>query len=210
MYILDLIGVFAFAFFGAVTGLKRHFNLLGTSTCAFLTALGGGTIRALLLDQQPAYFHDSLYLIILLFGIILAIITEQHLKKITPLLLLLDAIGLVTFAYIGANAASQAGLGLPIIAGFAVLTAAGGGMMSDLIAGKSPHVFRDTAYVVPALALAGSYWALGSQAQQVPNIALLLMLSFLIRLGFLYTSSWRSWLRGGYARTKQMVAFSFK
>ena len=57
--IFDLIGTFAFAVYGAYAGLKKNLDLFGVFVCAFLTAVGGGTIREMLLDQLPFYFHQA-------------------------------------------------------------------------------------------------------------------------------------------------------
>jgi uncharacterized membrane protein YeiH len=142
IYILDILGVFAFSFLGACTALQGRLNAIGVLTCAFLSSLGGGTIREVMLDHVPFYFHDRRYLLTVLLACVMAWIIRDRLPLLMKVMPVLDAIGLVVFAYIGANAAGLAHLGLSGMLLFALLTAMGGGILSDLVAHQTPKSSR--------------------------------------------------------------------
>ena len=123
IYLLDLIGVFAFAFCGARVALDSRFGAFGVLACAFLPALGGGTVRELLLDRTPGYLTQPEYLGTVLAAALLAAATQRHAERLSPTITAMDAIGVVTFAYIGAHAAVGAGFPLVGVLFVAVVTA---------------------------------------------------------------------------------------
>lgn len=188
VYILDLVGTFAFAYYGAQSALQRSRSLLYILACGFLTALGGGTIREIILLHLPFYLHDPLYDGMVLLGIVTAGIWYRSSKQLNRIIVLADAIGLVTFAYIGARSADIAGFGQFDTLIFALLTAIGGGTMSDLLLGRQPVLLREKLYVVPALFIGLGYVLLGAASQQPCEIALLLVTGYALRLLVIYTN----------------------
>ncbi len=160
--------MFAFAFLGAHNAIERRFNAWGIVVCAFLPALGGGTIRTFLLHTSPAYLSNNLYVLLVLAGAALAVLLRPYLRLLQGYLLVLDAIGMAAFACSGAHAAVAAHVDLPGVIGCAALTASGGGVLSDLVAGKKPHLFtREIWYGLPPVLMGAAYWALGASAQHV-------------------------------------------
>ena len=186
MYDLDLLGTFAFAVFGAYKALEKRYNLYGVLTCAALTALGGGTIRETLLHHLPRYFSDHTYLYITIAGAITAAVLYRRSRRLHRFMLVIDAIGLATFALIGAQKAGLAGLGLVGAVFFASLTAAGGGILTDILTHNRPKVFTDDLYILPA-ALAGALYYLTAGTAR-PNLAIIflcLLTPLAIRIGWL-------------------------
>ncbi|MEX5633121.1 trimeric intracellular cation channel family protein [Parafrankia sp. FMc2] len=181
--LLDLVGVFAFAFFGASSATESRLNLWGVITCGTLTALGGGTVRDLLLDRQPAYFHDYAYVYAVMVAVTLALAGRRHVDRISTPMEILDSVGLVAFSYIGAQAARNAGLGIVPTLGFAALTAVGGGACSDVVAGRTPMVFRDRSCLVPPLVLGVLCWTMGPHCEEAPTATALLIGVLLLRVG---------------------------
>jgi uncharacterized membrane protein YeiH len=186
IYILDILGVFAFSFLGACTALQGRLNVIAVLTCAFLSALGGGTIREVMLDRVPFYFHDGWYLIAVLLASMMAWIVREGLPLLRHVMAVLDAIGLVVFAYIGAHAAAHAHLGLSGMLLFALLTAIGGGILSDLAAHRTPQVFQNALYAVPPILLAVLYWYLADIRDQPFTVPLLLISAFAVRMLSIY------------------------
>jgi uncharacterized membrane protein YeiH len=185
IYTLDLIGVFAFAVFGSYKALEKGFNTYGVITCAALTALGGGTIRELILRHIPIYFTNHAYLYVTLAAAVLTIAVREHFLKVRHYVLIIDAIGLAAFAFIGARKADMAGLGLVGMVFFAILTAAGGGILTDIVAGDKPSPFSDELYVFPA-AIGGSlYWLIDAHRAAVIATGIVLAVPFTIRTGWL-------------------------
>jgi uncharacterized membrane protein YeiH len=186
IYILDILGVFAFSFLGACTALQGRLNVIGVLTCAFLSSLGGGTIREVMLDHVPFYFHDRRYLLTVLLACVMAWIIRERLPLLMNVMPVLDAIGLVVFAYIGAHAAALAHLRLSGMLLFALLTAIGGGILSDLAAHQRPQVFRNAPYAIPPVLLAVLYWQLADLRDQPFTVPLLLISAFAVRMLSIY------------------------
>src|SRR4030095_12769133 len=124
-------------------------DLFGTFVCASLTALGGGTVREIVLHGRPGYFIDYVYVLVVAIGVALVIALYSYFAATSRWLLVLDAVGLATFAFIGANRAAQAGYGLGAMMFCAALTAVGGGVLSDLMSGRAPQLFYGDFYAVP-------------------------------------------------------------
>lgn len=156
--ILDLIGTFAFASYGSYFAIKKNFDIFGIFVCAFLTAVGGGTIRELILNHVPFYFYDSRYIFTILAGVVFTILIFRYFNKINNFMLLLDAIGLVTFAFIGASKALTADLGLFGVLSFATVTAIGGGMMRDVVMREVPEIMHRNLYATIAIIFGFLFW----------------------------------------------------
>lgn len=181
VYMLDLLGTSVFAAYGAHIGLNQKLNVLGISVAAFLSAVGGGTVRCLLMHTVPFYFFDSHYIEAIALGIAFAFVTYRFFRYIHFPILLIDAIGLVTFAYIGAHIAESSHLGLFGIVFFAGLTATGGGILRDLLIGKVPEIFRESSYATPAILLGIAYRILLPYMTQTLAVYGLLLFFFLVR-----------------------------
>jgi uncharacterized membrane protein YeiH len=186
IYILDIVGVFAFSFLGACTALQGRLNVIGVLTCAFLSALGGGTIREVMLDRIPFYFHDRWYLLTVLLASMMAWIVRERLPLLRHVMPVLDAIGLVVFAYIGAHAAAHAHLGFSGMLLFALLTAIGGGILSDLVAHRTPQVFQNALYAAPPILVAVLYGYLADLRDPPLTVPLLLISAFGVRMLSIY------------------------
>lgn len=184
MYLLDLLSVFAFAFFGAHAGMKHRFTLLGVVTCAFLPALGGGTIREILLDHHPIYLNDPAYGLVVL-GATLFAITTQRLAIVKRYMSILDALGMVVFAYLGASAAHHADLGIIGSIVFAIVTACGGGILCDLLTHQTPHAFTHRFYALPPLLLGALFWAMGGSTGSFSTMFLISGF-FILQLAIIY------------------------
>lgn len=161
---LDMLGVFAFALSGGLVGLRARLDLFGVLVLAWVTGLGGGIIRDLLLGATPPVGISDWRLIITGLGAGLIVFTlhgpvrtaaERRPRSagvITALVKILDAVGLSVFAVAGSLKAIQ--LDSPWLAAIVVggVTAIGGGMIRDVLAGQVPEVLQRELYAVPAVA----------------------------------------------------------
>lgn len=186
IHFFDLIGTFAFAVFGANIAIGKRLDIFGVLVCAFLTAFGGGTIRSLLLAKTPFYFYNNIYILIVLLGILFSIITYRYFKKIKKVMLLIDSVGLATFALIGAAAAVAAGMGMFGIITLAILNAVGGGIIRDAITHELPSIFHEGLYATPAAILGLLYGLFPSMQHNASFIFFLLGSTFLIRVASIY------------------------
>lgn len=160
--ILDLLGVAVFAMSGALAAARKHLDLLGVVVIAAVTAIGGGTIRDLLLDRHPVFWiADPVYLYIILAAAALTILYTRRFRPPDRALLLADALGLGLFTISGTQVGERAGL--PGIAAvlMGTLTGAAGGVMRDILTREIPLIFRrGQIYATAAIAGATLYLVL--------------------------------------------------
>ncbi len=182
LFILDLIGTFAFASFGAYLAQKKGFDIFGISTCAFLSALGGGTVREVILNKIPFYFYNPTYFYIIAVSILFTVIFYKRFHKFSKVMLYVDAIGLSTFAYIGASRAFQENLGPVGIIVMATLTAVGGGLIRDISLRELPQIFYKDFYASPAIILGILYSIFSSEMVNIFSSYLLIFIVILLRI----------------------------
>jgi len=150
---LDLIGTFAFGLNGALTAVRlARLDIVGVITLGMITALGGGIIRDILLDDlPPATFQDWRYLAVAASGALIAFLFSQRLDRLAWPIEVLDAVGLSVFAVTGATKALEFGLGPAQAVILGAITAVGGGTLRDALIREIPSVMRDGLYAIPAL-----------------------------------------------------------
>lgn len=195
IYILDIVGTFAFAVYGAHVAIKKEFDIFGIFVSAFLTAFGGGTLREFILGNIPFYFYDNNYIFVCLAGCIFSIAVYKVFNKISRYVLLVDAIGLSTFAFIGAEKADEAGLGVFAIIFLATMTAVGGGLLRDITIREVPQILHRDFYASPAMFLGASFAILREYRHNALFIGFLIFLTFALRLCAIHFrfSLWRPW-----------------
>ena len=186
IYILDILGTFTFAAYGAYVGQRKKFDIFGILICAFLTGLGGGTIRELILGNMLFYFSDYNYVYAILAGTAFSICIYKMFDKINKYMLVVDAVGLATFALIGAAKAADAELGPVAIIFLATITAVGGGLLRDVSIREVPQILYRDFYASPAIFLGVVYAILGSHMQKAHFVYLLVAATFLLRLLAMY------------------------
>jgi uncharacterized membrane protein YeiH len=153
LLVLDLAGTFAFALNGAWTAVRSvRLDIVGVITLGMITALGGGIIRDILLDDlPPATFEDWRYLAVAAGGAFIAFLLGRHLDRLAGAITLADAVGLSVFAVTGASKALDFGLGPAQAVILGTITGVGGGTLRDVLIGQIPSVLRTGLYAVPAL-----------------------------------------------------------
>lgn len=153
--VVNLLGVFAFAFSGAMKAIREQLDLLGILVLSVVTALGGGVIRDLLINRTPYAFSAIPDLAVAALGAVAAGLLFKLLRRDMSncrYIVISDALGLSAFTITGALIAYHAGvpgLGQIIIA---TVTAVGGGVLADLLLGKVPTVLKDDCYATCAIA----------------------------------------------------------
>ena len=182
IYLLDLLGTFTFAAYGAYVGQRKQFDIFGISTCAFLTALGGGTIREVILGNMLFYFCDYNYVYAIILGTVFSIFVYDKFEKINGYMLVVDAVGLTTFAMIGAATAGEADLGAFAIIFLATISAVGGGLLRDVSIREVPQIFYRDFYASPAIFLGAMYAVFGGYMGRSLCVYALITCTFILRL----------------------------
>ena len=150
---LDLAGIFVFAVSGGLTAVRKDLDVVGILVLAIVTGLGGGILRDVLLGRlPPASLDDWRYLIAPVVAGLLAFRFPSTVGRMEQLITGFDAAGLGLFCATGAITATEAGLS-PIPATLlGTITAVGGGVLRDVLAGRVPVVLRSEIYALPATA----------------------------------------------------------
>ena len=168
LYLLDLAGVAVFSISGVLAARDRDLDLLGVIVVAAITAIGGGTLRDLLLDRHPIFWvTDASYLTVI---IVSAVMTVIYVRKWPPpgvILLVADALGLALFALSGAQYAEAAQCPPLIIIIMGTMTGVMGGIIRDVITARVPLILRREIYATAAIAGVVVYLLL--QAIDVPR-----------------------------------------
>lgn len=150
---LDLVGVFVFALSGGLVAVKKRFDLFGVLSLALAAALGGGIVRDLLLgDTPPVGISDWRLLTAAGLGGLVTFLYQPGVERISRLVRVLDAVGLSAFAVSGSlKAVSFPDIPPTAAVLVGLITAVGGGVIRDVLAGQVPEVLRRELYALPAL-----------------------------------------------------------
>jgi len=158
LYFLDLFGVGVFAVSGALAAGRKSMDLLGVVIIAVVTAVGGGTLRDLLLDRHPVFWiADSWYLSVIIVSALFTIWYTRHKEPPEKALLLADALGLAVFTITGAQITQSVISNEVITAIMAAVTGTAGGLIRDVLSNDIPLILRRDIYATAALAGAAVY-----------------------------------------------------
>ena len=161
IYVLDILGTFAFAISGALVASDKKFDLFGVIIIAFVTAVGGGMLRDVLIDAHPInWIGDLNYLWTILAAVVLTFLFKSKISHLSKTMFLFDTIGLSVFTLLGL----QKGLNFelhPIIALImGMISAVFGGVLRDVLTNKIPLIFEKEIYASACLAGGISYLSL--------------------------------------------------
>ena len=141
--LLDLIGIGVFAVSGALAAGRKRLDLLGVFVLAAVTAIGGGTVRDLLLARQPiVWLTDTTYLGVIVAAVAVTFAFVRWRRPPLASLLVADALGLALFSVAGAQIAEAAGLPAVSVVVLGTMTGVGGGVIRDVLSAEVPFVLR--------------------------------------------------------------------
>jgi len=168
-----MIAITAEAMSGALAAGRRNMDLFGVALIAFLTALGGGTVRDILLGNFPVtWTQHPRYIYMTITGGLITIAIARFMRHLHQLFLVLDAIGLVAFTVIGCNVALKLGYDTIVVVMSGITTGIFGGILRDILCNRTPQVLRHELYASVSLVVALLYLELLNQGLS-ENITLL-------------------------------------
>jgi uncharacterized membrane protein YeiH len=168
-----MIAITAEAMSGALAAGRRNMDLFGVALIAFLTALGGGTVRDILLGNFPVtWTQHPRYIYMTITGGLLTIAIARLMRHLHQLFLVLDAAGLVAFTVIGCNVALKLGYDTIVVVMSGITTGIFGGILRDILCNRTPQVLRHELYASVSLVVALLYLELLNQGLS-ENITLL-------------------------------------
>jgi len=152
LYIIDFIGVTVFAISGALTAVDKKLDIFGIAAVAFITALGGGTLRDVLMGSTPVgWMNDLRYLIMIVVGLLISILFRKHVQKLRNTFFLFDTIGIAVFTVLGIQKALALGIHPVIAVMMGMISAVFGGVTRDVICNEIPLIFRKEIYALACL-----------------------------------------------------------
>jgi len=145
---IEVLGIIAFALTGIYAAKKKGMDLIGVYSLAMVTALGGGSLRDVMLNRHPLFWveHYQYPILLLAISILSSIIAQEYFekKRLVNIVLALDALGLGSFSASGASIADHMGCTLFISSILGVITGVFGGVMRDIVCNEIPYVFQRT------------------------------------------------------------------
>lgn len=158
LHILYIIAITAEAMTAALSAGRRNMDWIGVCIIAWVTALGGGTIRNILLDHYPmTWVAHPEYLLITAGGALFAALIASVMKRLRTLFLYLDALGLVVFTIIGCQVAEQMQLPVIIVLLSGMITGCAGGVLRDVLCNDVPLLFRKEVYASVSIVTGAVY-----------------------------------------------------
>lgn len=145
--VLEIVGTMAFAMSGVLTAMKKKLDPFGVFIIAFVTAVGGGTLRDVLIGKTPVGWMLNLeYVYMIIIGFVLAIVFRKKFDKLRTSLFLFDTIGLGVYTLTGLRKGIEIGLHPIICIALGTITACFGGVIRDILCNEIPVIFRKEIY----------------------------------------------------------------
>lgn len=159
---IEFVGTFAFALSGIRLASAKHFDIFGAWIVGMATAIGGGTIRDLMLGLQPFWMTNSIYFICCAVAVLWVMIFRRYLVQQSNAWFIFDTIGLALFNVIGIEKTLNMGLPLWTAITMGGVTGAAGGVIRDVLINEVPLIFRKEIYAMACVA-GGMVYVVGNE-----------------------------------------------
>ena len=158
IFIIDIVGTLAFALSGVMAAVERKFDFFGTIILAFVTAVGGGTLRDILLGSTPVdWMSSDIHIWVILSSIPIAYLFMNTLKRMRKTMFIFDTVGIGLFTILGLEKALDIGMSPMVAVMMGVVSAVFGGITRDILSNQVPLIFRKEVYALACLVGAVSY-----------------------------------------------------
>lgn len=156
---IDILGTVAFAISGVLVAMEKRLDLFGVLIIAFVTAIGGGTLRDLLIGNTPVvWMRDLTYVSTIAITVVFAVIFVNQLKYLRKSLFLFDTIGIGLYTMLGIEKGLQAELSPIMCIALGTMTASFGGVLRDILCNEIPVIFRKEIYATACILGGASYF----------------------------------------------------
>lgn len=147
IYFVDLFGTCVFAISGVLTAIQKKFDLVGSLIIGFVTAIGGGTIRDVLIGRFPVgWLGDRMYIVAVFTGFLIAYLFQKQVMQLKKSMFLFDTIGIGLFTILGIGISLNQGLQVEYALIMGVISACFGGIIRDVLTNEIPLIFRKEIY----------------------------------------------------------------
>ena len=188
IFVIDIIGTFVFAISGITAAIERKFDLFGTIILALVTAIGGGTLRDVMIGATPVgWMQSDVHIWVILSTLPIAYFFLDFLLKLRRTFLLFDTIGIGLFTILGLEKALAVGLSPTVAVMMGVVSAVFGGIIRDILSNQVPLIFRKEVYAFACLSGALVYLGLEYISPiETLNMVLSILVVITIRLLAIY------------------------
>ena len=153
IYFIDLFGTCVFAISGVLAAIQKKFDLVGSLIIGFVTAIGGGTVRDVLIGRFPVgWLNDRNYFLVIIVGYLIAYLFKNKVIQYRKSMFLFDTIGIGLFTILGIQISLEQGLHIEHCLIMGVISACFGGVIRDTLANEIPLIFRKEIYATACLA----------------------------------------------------------
>ncbi len=158
--VVEFLGTFAFAISGIRHAAAKHFDWFGGYVCGIAVAIGGGTIRDVMLGTTPFWMTSPFYMLCTAFALVVVIVFARHLERLNNAWFVFDTLGLALFTIAGIqkSLAFHQPFWVAIIMG--CITGAAGGVIRDVLLNNEPVIFRKEIYAMACVVGGLVYWLL--------------------------------------------------
>ncbi|RVU02067.1 trimeric intracellular cation channel family protein [Mucilaginibacter limnophilus] len=151
--VIEVLATIAFTVSGVFAALEKKLDVFGVTIIAFITALGGGTVRDVLIGATPvAWMKDVNLLLIILGTVAITLLLRKHMGNLHQTLLLFDALGLGLFTVVGIRKGLAIDLSPGICVALGTITGCFGGVVRDILLNKIPTLFQKEIYATACIA----------------------------------------------------------
>ena len=162
LLIIEFIGTFAFAISGIRMAAAKHFDWFGGFVCGFAVAIGGGTIRDVMLGVTPFWMTSSIYFTCTIIALLVGILFSKKLSRMENALLITDTLGLAMFTIAGIQKTLQYGHPFWGAIVMGCITGVAGGVIRDVLLNQEPIIFQKDIYAMASVAGGLIYWLLAA------------------------------------------------
>ncbi|QOD61413.1 trimeric intracellular cation channel family protein [Polaribacter haliotis] len=153
IYVLDILGTFAFAISGALVASDKKFDLFGVLIIAFVTAVGGGMLRDVLINAHPInWIGDLNYLFVIFTAVVFTFLFKSKIAHLSKTMFLFDTVGISVFTLLGLEKGLSYDLHPIIALIMGMISAVFGGVLRDVLTNKIPLIFQKEIYASACLA----------------------------------------------------------
>lgn len=158
--IIEILGTLAFAISGIRHAAAKHFDWFGGFVCGFAVAIGGGTLRDVMLGLPPFWMTSPLYIVCTIVSQIFVISFSRMLKRLDNAWFFFDTLGLASFTITGIQKTIECGYPFWVAIIMGCITGAAGGVIRDVLLNKTPVVLRKEIYAMASIVGGLLYWML--------------------------------------------------
>ena len=184
LLVVYLVAITAEAMSGALAAGRRNMDIFGVAVIAFVTALGGGTLRDMVLGHYPiGWTQHPEYVYLVISAGLLTTLVARYMHRLKHVFLVLDAMGLIAFSIIGCNVALELGYPPVVVVMAGMLTGISGGILRDVLCNQVPVVFCRELYASVSLFVCTLFLALRAAGIEADlNTLLCFALGFAFRM----------------------------